>query len=254
MQSGRFPIASIAGVALTAVAVVIVIWPALAPREDHGRPPMCQSNLKQCVQALRMYSDDYDGQMPSSYLVSHSRQWSRRDATTFIARLGSQYPPVQGRKHTWAQVLYDNMKNKDVMFCTADQTDHAASPTTQTSYIYKLANDKAWYGIGCLKPRRLYSDYAHPGDQIAFYERLGWHFGDTKGLHNGVQINVSFMDTHAEVIVVRNATSGDPLNCAANTDGEPMYYNCSAESKHGYERTQTGPATLTDPASSFDKL
>ena len=97
-------------------------------------------------------------------------------------------------------------------------------------------------------------DYAFEADQIAFYEHLGWHWGDTGGLKNGVQINASFIDTHVETIWISNATSGDPINCAANSDGEPMYYNTGVDPKTGVAKKQAGPATLTDPTRCCDQL
>ena len=140
-----------------------------------------------------------------------------------------------------------------MMFCTSDTVDRT-DPYSHTSYWYKLANDKAWYGVGCKVQRRTMNDYAFEADQIAFYERLGWHFGDTSGLRNGVQINASFIDTHVETLVIQNATSGDPVNCAANSDGEPMYYNTDVNQRNDTAQKQAGPATLTDPTRCYDSF
>lgn len=254
MQGDKSWILTVILVFLVIFVVAALLFPVLLKATDHARPNNCQSNLKQCAQALKMYSDDYNGQMPSSFLVSRSKYWSRRDAATFVSKLGSPYPPPAGGKRTWSQVLYDNMRNKDIMFCPSDETDHTAAPNVRTSYWYKLAMDRAWYGVGCDAPRRSMGDYAYESDQIAFYERMGWHFNDTKGLHNGVRINASFVDTHVETIVVPNATSGDPINCAANTDGEPMYYNLYNDPTTGETRCDTGPAKHTDPTIYSDKL
>ena len=246
MKTSSVVAAVVVGIAF--VVLMLFLRVLTTPREI-VHPASCQSNLKQCAQALKMYSDDYDGQMPSSYLINRSKRWNSPDFLMFATRLG-EYPPKSNRKHTIWQVLYHNMKNKDIQWCPSDETDHA-DPRARTSYWYKVANDKAWYGIGCPKPRRSMRDYAYESDQIAFYERLGWHFDDTKGLHNGVQINVSFMDCHAETVCIkRNATSGDPLNCATNTDGEPMYYNISTESQSG--KPDKGPAKHIDPAKYCD--
>jgi hypothetical protein len=252
MQSGKCSILSIVFVIIIIFFVAAILFPVFTKPYPYPRKSICQSNLKQCAQALKMYTDDYDGKLPSSRLVSGAKRWNTRDYLTFGTTLG-KYPP-EGRRQTWSQVLYDNMRNKDIMWCTSDGTDKT-DPDAQTSYWYKLANDKAWYGIGCDAPRQKMGDYGYESDQLAFYEHAGWHFGDTSGrLKNGLQINASFLDTHVETILLTNATSGDPINCAANSNGEPMYYNCSVEPKHGYVKTQTGPANLTDPAQCYDKL
>ncbi len=262
MRNGKCSILSVIFIFFILFVVAAVLFPVCIRDGDCSHRATCQSNLKQCAQALKMYSDDYDGQMPSSYLISRSKRWNSPDFLMFATRLG-EYPPRSNRKHTIWQVLYDNMKNNDIQWCPSDEADHA-DPRARTSYWYKLANDKAWYGIGCSKPRRSMQDYAYESDQIAFYEHKGWHFGDTKGLHNNVQVNASFVDTHVEVIVIKNATSGDPIDCAANTDGEPMYYNFKTDAEptpyryqvkaHNHEFLQKGPATLTDPSFCSDAL
>lgn len=253
MQSGKWSIRDVVVVAVVLCALWIFLGPIFLAsyRPRSASKSTCQSNLKQCAQALKMYCDDYNGQLPSSRLVNRAKRWNTRDYLTFGTTLG-EFPPG-GRRQTIWQALYDNMRNKDIMWCPSDETDKT-DPKARTSYWYKLANDKAWFGIGCEKPCRSYGDYCYESDQLAFYEHVGWHFGDQTGLHNDLQINASYMDTHVETITLKNATSGDPINCAANSNGEPMYYNCAVEPKHGYVKTQTGPAILTDPTKCYDNL
>ena len=245
---GKCSIGFLVVVLLIFLAVGVIFFPIFArPHCDGGGKSTCQNNLKQCVQALKMYCDDYNGRLPSSYLAGHSKTWNTPDSVSFTSRAGT-LPPANARA-TWPQILYDNMKAKDVMFCPSDPVDKTHS-SALTSYWYKLAIDKAWYGVGCAKPRQSMNDYAFESDQVAFYEHLGWHFDDMKGLRNGSQINASFMDTHVETIVVPNATSGDPINCAANSDGEPMYYNY----RDGAKTADPGPAKHTDPTLYSDWL
>lgn len=255
MQSGKPSIASLISIVGIFLVVTLLLYPAFrraSAREGTPVPP-CIKNLKQCAQALKMYTDDYNGMLPSSCLVSHSKRWNTPDFYTFACKAGKIPPDSKMRRVTWAQILYDNMRNRDIMFCPSDTVDKA-DPSAQTSYWYKLANDKAWYGIGCGAPRRNVRDYGYESDQIAFCERLGWHFNDTKGLRNGVQVNASYLDTHVETITIKNATSGDPINCAVSSDGEPMYYNTRFDEKTGNTTEQTGPATLTDPTCCYDAL
>ncbi len=160
----------------------------------------CLNNLKQCAQALKMYADDYDGALPSSYLVGHAPHWNRPDYLKF-ATLAGKKPDDKSPRRTWSQVLYDNMRSKDIVFCPADPVDRS-SPNAQASYWYKLANDKAWYGVGCPQPRRKMGDYGYESDQIAFYEHQPFHYGGAGGLRDGARINAAFVDTHVELIAV----------------------------------------------------
>lgn len=236
-----------------AFAVVLVVATAgcgtLSRMGSQANKAKCLNNLKQLSQALKMYADDYDGVMPSSMQVRHSKTWSKSDSLTFCSTLG-KFPPAGGVKRvTWPQIFYDYMKSPDIVFCPSDTVD-GKDPQARPSYWYKLANDKAWYGVGCPKPRRKMGDYGYESDQVAFYEHLGWHVNDTSGLNNGVQINASYVDTHVETIVIRSATSGDPVDCAVNSDGEPMYYNTDGSTGN----VDTGPARHTDPTRYYDSF
>lgn len=253
MRSGKCSVLSVVLVFIFFLFVAAVMFPVLCrPHGCGSRKAKCLNNLKQCAQALKMYADDYDGAMPSSYFVRESKQWNKRDSLYFCTKRG-KIPSENSPRRTWAEVLYDHMKSSDIVFCPKDEVDpESRNPTT--SYWYKVANDKAWYGVGCKKPCRNMTDYGYEADQLAFYERLGWHFGDTSGLKNGVKINVSYMDTHVETITIKNATSGDPINCAASSDGEPMYFNTRYDEKTGKSTKQKGPATYTDPTCCYDDL
>lgn len=235
------------GIAL-GMALLYVLFPPIGRPRQAIRKSKCLGNLKNIAQALVLYADEYNGQLPSSYLVSHSKKWNARDARIFCSGLGTFPPRLGTHKQTWPQVLYDRMGSPNIIFCPSDAAD-AARP----SYWYKLANDKAWYGIGCKAPRRSMSDYAYESDQIAFYEHCGWHFGDDSGrVKNGVQYDMAFMDTHVATILLTNATCGDPINCAANSDGEPMYYNCKDTGPNS--KPDPGPARHTDPTTCCDNL
>lgn len=262
MASGKCSLLSM----VFAVVMVLVIAVVLFPVFFHERIPagrsVCMSNLKQCGQALLLYADDNNSTLPSSRLVSHASTWSRKDYLTFGTKRG-RLPAEPGTvRRTWSQILYDYMRNKDIMFCPSDSVDKDG-PNPTVSYWYKLANDKAWYGEGCLSPRRRVSDFIVRHDdrfpeinQIAFYEHSSWHYSsDPKaGLKNGFCVNVVHMDTYVEWVELANATSGDPENCAANSDGEPMYYNCRVDPKTGKERVDKGPAKQIDPTYCYDKL
>ncbi len=252
MRSGKCSLGLVVVVVIIFLVLAAIMFPVFtSTRHPPGRDT-CLNNLKQCAQALKMYADDYEGAMPSSYLVRNSKKWNKRDSLYFCTKRGNIASENSPRR-TWAEALYHHMKMPDRVFCPKDEADtEARNPTT--SYWYKVANDKAWYGVGCKKPCRNMSDYGYESDQLAFYERLGWHCGDTSGLENGVQINASFIDTHVETVYIEhNATSGDPVNCAVNSDGAPMYYNTRVDPESGQATKQKGPATYTDPTCCYDE-
>jgi len=254
MQSGKCSVLSVVLVFVLFFLVAMALFPVFFDRGHPAYKAKCLNNLKQCAQALKMYADDYNGQMPSSYFVRHSKQWNKRDSLYFCTRRGKTPSSLDSPRRTWAEALYYHMKSPDIVFCPKDPVD-TTSANPRTSYWYKLANDKAWYGIGCEAPRRSMRDYGYESDQIAFYEHCGWHFGDNSGrLTNGLQINVSYIDTHVETIVIKSATSGDPINCSANSNGEPMYYNTAVDAKTYQPKQDKGPAHHTDPTTCYDSF
>jgi len=189
--------------------------------------------------------------MPSSYLVGGKAHWNRNDFLHFATVVGNR-PPLRSPRRTWPEILYDNMRDKDIMFCPSDPVSRT-NPNAQASYWYKTANDKAWYGIGCPEPRRKMGDYGYESDQVAFYEHQPWHCGEIGGLKNGAVINAAYVDTHVEANEMKNATSANPVNCAANSYGEPMYYNTRVDAK-GKAKLDTGPARQIDPAVCYDEF
>ena len=229
-----------------------------------ARRNSCLANLKQCAQATIMYADDYDSMLPSSYSVSHSKKWNTRAFLTFATQLG-EFPPATARK-TWPQILYDNMRQPNV-FCYYDNAPSLNSSNksemakAQVSYWWKAAVDKAWYGEGCPKPHQLMSDYPNKPKCVIFYERGPFHFQDRfgfnsrpydAGLRDGLKINVAYLDGHSGMVTIGNATSGDPRQCAANSNGEPMYFNF--DNKIGKKLANSMPASYVDPTQYSDSL
>ena len=240
--SGGVTLWEIVLIAVIVGVMAAVLLPALADSRRNSDESICQSNLHELGIALITYIGDYDSVFPSSKLVSHSKKWNKADFLIFATGVG-KLPAASAQPHTYLQVIYDYLKNKDIVFCPSDPSNHAA-PGAKASYWWKTAMDKAWYGEGC-KPCRKELDFGYTSDMVLLYEHEGWHSGGTGGLKNGTLINVAFMDCHVKMITLRNATSGDPKNCAANSDGEPMYYNCNFTN-------DTGPASSSIPATYVD--
>lgn len=224
----------------------------------------CLDNLKSFTKALNMYTGDYDGWLPSSALVSGSKKWNKADFRTFATVQGDLSP--EAKEKTWPQVLraYSGYYRNYFCYCDSEkytQDEKLSDPQANAtvSYWYRVALDKAWYGEGCASPRRTIGDIHHSSDCIVLYEHLPMHFQDRlalhwadekKGLANGMKINVAYADGHSGIVTIKNATSGDPVNCVANSDGEPMYFNYDAEEKS----EATGPAKYIDPTRYSDHL
>lgn len=214
-KSGFTLIELLVVIAIIAILAAI-LFPVFARAREAARKSTCQNNLKECGVALQLYWNDYDATLPSSAL-------SNGDFVRFGTKAGRLPRPsndTTGR--TWPQILYSHLKSKDIMFCPSDSTDRN-SDTSDASYWWKYAADYAWNSTEkCQKE----GDFAYNSDQIILYERRGFHFGDTGGLKNNIQINVVYLDTHVRTVTIVNDANGGTTYQTSPTDlGEPMFYN-----------------------------
>lgn len=221
-KSGFTLIELLVVIAIIAILAAI-LFPVFARAREAARKSTCQSNMKECALALQLYWNDYDACLPSSGIIA--TDGSDGSYERFASILGTIPPPRNAAATTWAEALYGHMKNKDIMFCPSDGSDHN-SANSQVSYWFKWAIDKAWRdpSMKCQKE----GDFAYNADQIVFYEHRGWHFGDTQGLKNGIQINVAYLDTHVRTVALQGATNDyfDSANPRAFPGKvEPMYFN-----------------------------
>lgn len=250
-----------AGVLLAIVLFLIIIYVFGELEGQHrlGRRAaaysMCQKNLRDCAAAVHLYARDYDNRLPSSAVVHNSSKWNRQDFISFATRIGTFPVPDGSRPRTWPQLIYPYIDThegcRDSFFCPRDNVERD-SPRSRTSYYWKTAIDMAWYGHRCVRAHRTTNDFPHQADQILIYERRGWHLKESGALREGVQISVVYMDTHVARICVINASSGSPTNCAADSDGEPMYFNY--DTKTGKALPKNMPATYIDPGRYVDEF
>lgn len=275
-KSGFTLIELLVVIAIIAILAAI-LFPVFARAREAARKATCLNNLKQCAQALKMYTDDYEAALPCSYLNGNTIPTNEQRQKDFLTRLtvssAPLYPPTNALKYTWSQVLYDNMKNKDISFCPSDSMDKSPTASNQplTSYWMKLAIDVSatdWNRTGALTiGKKKMGDYAYESDQIAFFEYKGWHFGDQNGLKAGFQYNASFMDTHVETITLPNNASSPPVGTPFVPNGttvpsftatEPFFYNTYVDSAGNVTTYTNGltvnATTCVDPSNNYDVL
>lgn len=237
------------------VAVLAIIFSVLMPVYERGkeeqRKSTCQNNLKQCGIALQLYWNDYDATLPSSVLAANppGSTPTTQQTIDFMTSRGYEFPPqATTTRVTWAQLLYDHMKQGDYFYCPSDV------PTRRVSYWWKYGMDLAWRdsSIGARKE----GDYAYNADQIALYEHAGWHSGDASGIRNGVIVNVVFMDGHVKTVLITCGPASAPSadnersGVAATRPGSPIYYNWDNDSA----TLHPGVADYVDPRRYSDHL
>ena len=245
------PIITVWVVIMVVGGVVAVLFPIFMRSRERPVGHTCQSNLKECAIALQTYWNDYDGHLPSSALVHHSRSWHKRGFETYA--MGGGALPARGRARTWAQLLYSGRRGKSVFYCPKE-SPYGDTPGVPVSYWWKAAIDKAWYGVGCKKPCRAESDFTYNADQVVLYERAGFHFDASEGLTNGVRINVAYLDTHVRSVTITN--SSDTWITSPTAPGEPAYFNFDNKKPRSASNPppeQVRP-TYTDPSRYSDML
>jgi hypothetical protein len=195
-----------------------------------------------------MYWNDYDGMLPSSYMhqPSSEKTWDVVASAEFCSELGVVPPPAQStfQDTRYVQILWPHFRNKSIMWCPSDKTagEKGSSrfhitpgPESIVSYIFKPAVDRAWFGVPdgdypC--PIRKEGDFEFVGDQVMFFERKGWHWGgQNRGWHDGITINVVYMDGRVSAVRLMNSADIKAPDTVAGFaesllfPGEPMWYN-----------------------------
>jgi len=268
-KSGFTLIELLVVIAIIAILAAI-LFPVFARAREAARKSTCQSNMKEIAMALQTYWNDYDATLPSSYNASGGNL-NQSGFELFATGVGFLPPgsaddtQAANGPQTWAQMLYNAHKGKDICFCPSDGQDHNPPKTEvynislhQVSYWWKYAIDKAWTDVNmkCQKE----SDFGFNADQIVFYECAGFHSGASQGLKNGVQINVAFLDTHVKSVSIVNCSQDTNSTTFVTTSkpasGEPAFFNFD----NNLVKSTTNPpppataATYVDPRQYSDML
>ena len=117
-KSGFTLIELLVVIAIIAILAAI-LFPVFARAREAARKSTCQSNLHECGIAITTYIGDFDSTLPSSAIGQSQGKAAALAQTLFITGSGAGIPSVVP-KLSWAQCIYDYVKNKDILFCPSD--------------------------------------------------------------------------------------------------------------------------------------
>ncbi len=237
-KSGFTLIELLVVIAIIAILAAI-LFPVFARAREAARKSSCQNNLKECAIALHTYWNDYDATLPSSANVASGTNWNASNYNKFATKIREVPLKPSQTPRTWVEMLYNSMKNKDIMFCPSDSNKDRKIPGKLfeddvydyhylVSYHWKTAIDRAWFGNSSGNRWQKESDFGYVSDQIVLFEAAGFHSGSPNGVADEVQINVAYLDTHCKYVTLKHsAPKGTPINDPTNSNAycEPWYFN-----------------------------
>jgi len=206
--------------------LTFVLWPVFTQRHgSSARQATCQSNLKELALAFSMYVGEYDGMLPSSDVCGTS------DAT-FRGVLRGTLPKAKPARTIFHLFYTARITTNEGAFTCPSDTEPGPS------YVLKKAINDAW--IDPSVKARAETDYKWPAEQLSFYERRSFHWGDKNGdlsvPHNGnrtdARVNCAFVDGH---VVSRQMT-----------EFEPDYYNWNMTTDQAVKQPQINPRLYAD--------
>lgn len=253
-KSGFTLIELLVVIAIIAILAAI-LFPVFARAREAARKSQCQNNIKQCAVAIQVYYGDYDATLPWSEIATKNGG----NQSGFITGAGDfplpPVPPSPGeevKRVSWAQVIYDHLKSKEICFCPSDSArDDYPKGGNSLSYYWKTAADAA--ALDATNPARKEGDFAYSSDQVILYERAGFHGGEAGIKPGDTQINVAYLDSHVKPVTVPKADKGGGTLAAAGDytkPGTPMYYNYDMENG----TLSGGAQTWKDPRKQADKF
>lgn len=223
-----------------------LLYPILARAQERARKSECSSHLRRCVLAVSMYTDDWEGRLPSSKLSAASVTPTQAEVCRFLTAKFEGATPPGAKPVSWGQVLYCYLGSggQTNLYCPSDTRRETLS------YWWKYAADEAWRALGVTGP----DEYAAPGSQVILYEHSAWHYGSAYGIRERAMVQYGFLDGHVQTACVRGGPTSFPSRSdessglAAMRPGSPMFFNCS----HSTGEAHPGVADYVDPRSYID--
>jgi prepilin-type processing-associated H-X9-DG protein len=191
--------------------------------------------------AFKMYTDDNNGVLPSSAI-------KRVPEAVFR---GAKSGTSSQNAATICMLLWPYEKNRQINYCPADprlsvglwifKRDISSETTPLTipsSYVMKKAVNDAW--LDSKVKARKETDFNWPADQMIFYERGSFHWGNEAGDVSdpkntrklGATVNCFFFDGHVKAVRV--------------TQFEPDYYNTDGNTGTPTRRPEIDPRRYYD--------
>jgi len=249
-KKGGFTLIELLVVIAIIAILAAILFPVFAKAREMARKANCQSNLKQLALAFVGYMNESDGKTLTwlSACNPDAGLTASDPAPTvggFRTLKGVLPPPLRMQQGTWAMRLYDNMRNKDIIFCPSDNEPNRDKTDCTISYTMKAVADANYGNSDYATQASAWrdGDFAYSGDQVIFYERKQFHWGGggiavvAGGLPYAV-VNAAYVDGHART----GKFIADDI-----TNGEPDYYT--------WNPTTNGPlASQTDPRNYCDNL
>ncbi|MDO8683580.1 MAG: DUF1559 domain-containing protein [Armatimonadota bacterium] len=234
-KKGGFTLIELLVVIAIIAILAAILFPVYSKAREAARKANCQSNMKSLALAYTMYVSDYQDTTPTwtSYATG--------GATAFRGAYGILPPPLPTvtPPYTWTMRLYPYKRNKNIVVCPSDsEALSGATPANwRTSYSLKAAADRNWNEtVASAKSPWKESNFQFPAEQILFFERASFHWGQ-KPIAEGVSVNCAFFDGHAKTHrLYKVSGTGEPDhfnyledNSAGGTIGEtdgndPNYY------------------------------
>lgn len=186
-------------VAIIAILAAIIL--AVFPRvRAMSRTAACASNVKQLVQAARMYADDHDRRLVPARITG---------------------APSPSRGYTWCVQLQPYMKNEQILTCPSDPEPRATAQSTCLPHSYginyQLTYNSGW-GAGALSMVMTHVD-RHP-ETILFFdmksdiEQMGSSYSSHRlsrvAARHAERATFGFLDGHAKAYLPEQTVS--PVN------------------------------------------
>ena|SRR2546425_770562 len=173
-------------------ALAGILLPVLTRAREKGREATCTANLRQLSAALLIYSQDYDGRLPTFWSdplsAAHAAQadyWHDH----FCAGLD-----LESGQHCWVDLLQPYLHSRSVAFCPSDGKP-LERPVTSYEYKPGLAQGVAW------------SEIVRPSAVAPIYECWSYHQGRGSEYDARARLLVAFADGHVAAKRLSDSTS-----------------------------------------------